>query len=100
MFRALSGPYALEVVRGIVDAADELGVDVVTGTTGRRSISRWLDECVALDAAGLIIVISMPAEDEQRRIVEQRLPVVLIDRSARRTGSWSTTPCRRTPPSH
>ncbi|WP_328688650.1 LacI family DNA-binding transcriptional regulator [Streptomyces phaeochromogenes] len=79
VFRDLSGPYTLEVVRGIVDAADELGVDVVTGTTGQRSISKWLEECVALDAAGLIIVISMLAEDDQRRIVEQRLPVVLID---------------------
>jgi LacI family transcriptional regulator/LacI family xylobiose transport system transcriptional regulator len=62
-----------------VDAAGELGVDVITGTTSRRSISQWLEECVALGAAGLIIVISMLAEEDQRRIVEQRLPVVLID---------------------
>ncbi|MFK0152580.1 LacI family DNA-binding transcriptional regulator [Streptomyces sp. NPDC090499] len=79
VFRDLSGPYTLEVVRGIVDAAGELDVDVVTGTTSRRSISQWLEECVALGAAGLIIVISMLAEDDQRRIVEQRLPVVLVD---------------------
>ncbi|MFE2425908.1 substrate-binding domain-containing protein [Streptomyces sp. NPDC059373] len=79
VFRDLSGPYTLEVVRGIVDAAGELGVDVITGTTSRRSISQWLEECVALGAAGLIIVISMLAEEDQRRIVEQRLPVVLID---------------------
>ncbi|MEW2401808.1 LacI family DNA-binding transcriptional regulator [Streptomyces sp. NPDC046862] len=79
VFRDLSGPYTLEVVRGIVNAADELGVNVVTGTTSHRSISQWLQECMALDAAGLIIVISMLSEDDQRRIVEQRLPVVLID---------------------
>ncbi|NEA99078.1 LacI family DNA-binding transcriptional regulator [Streptomyces sp. SID13726] len=79
VFRDLSGPYTLEVVRGIVDAAGELGIDVVTGTTSRRSISQWLEECVALGAAGLIIVISMLAEEDQRRIVEQRLPVVLVD---------------------
>ncbi|MEU2286235.1 LacI family DNA-binding transcriptional regulator [Streptomyces sp. NPDC013178] len=79
VFRDLSGPYTLEVVRGIVAAADELDIDVVTGTTGHRSIAQWLEECVALDAAGLIIVISMLAEDDQRRIVERRLPVVLVD---------------------
>jgi LacI family transcriptional regulator/LacI family xylobiose transport system transcriptional regulator len=79
VFRDMSGPYTLEVARGIVDAAGELGINVVTGTTSRRPISRWLEECVALGAAGLIIVISMLAEDDQRRIVEQRLPVVLID---------------------
>jgi LacI family transcriptional regulator/LacI family xylobiose transport system transcriptional regulator len=79
VFRDMSGPYTLEVARGIVDAAGELGINVVTGTTSRRPISRWLEECVALGAAGLIIVISMLAEEDQRRIVEQRLPVVLID---------------------
>ena len=79
VFRDLSGPYTLEVVRGIVDAAGELGIDVVTGTTGRRSIAQWLEECVALGAAGLVIVISMLSEDDQRRIVEQKLPVVLVD---------------------
>ncbi|MFJ2900936.1 LacI family DNA-binding transcriptional regulator [Streptomyces sp. NPDC091279] len=79
VFRDLSGPYTLEVARGIVDAAGELGIDVVVGTTNRRSISGWLEESVALGAAGLVIVISMLAGDDQRRIVEQRLPVVLID---------------------
>ncbi|MFJ1811124.1 MULTISPECIES: LacI family DNA-binding transcriptional regulator [unclassified Streptomyces] len=79
VFRDLSGPYTLEVVRGVVDAAGELGIDVVTGTTSRRSISGWLEQCVALGAAGIVIVISMLSEEDQRRIVEQRLPVVLID---------------------
>ncbi|MDX6315877.1 MAG: LacI family transcriptional regulator, xylobiose transport system transcriptional regulator [Streptomyces sp.] len=79
VFRDLSGPYTLEVARGIVDAADELGIDVITGTTSRRSISQWLEECVALGAAGLIIVISMLTEEDQHRIVDQGLPVVLID---------------------
>ena len=79
VFRDLSGPYTLEVARGIVEAAGELGIDVVTGTTSRRPISQWLEDCVALGAAGLIIVISMLSEEDQRRIVEQKLPVVLID---------------------
>ncbi|MFJ8545315.1 LacI family DNA-binding transcriptional regulator [Streptomyces sp. NPDC093586] len=79
VFRDLSGPYTLEVVRGIVDAAGELGVHVVTGTTGDRPVSQWLKECGALGAVGLIVVISMLAEEDQRRIVEERMPVVLVD---------------------
>ncbi|SEE50765.1 transcriptional regulator, LacI family [Streptomyces sp. 2131.1] len=79
VFRDLSGPYTLEVVRGIVEAAGEFGVHVVTGTTGRRSIGQWLKECEVLGAAGLIVVISMLSEDDQRRIVEEQLPVVLVD---------------------
>ena len=79
VFRDLSGPYTLEVVRGIVDAAGLVGVDVVTGTTSMRPISRWLRECTDLGALGLIVVISMLTEEDQRHIVEQKLPVVLID---------------------
>jgi hypothetical protein len=43
VFRDLSGPYPLEVVRGIVDAADDLGIDVVTGTTAQRKFAHWVD---------------------------------------------------------
>ena len=79
VFRDLSGPYTLEITRGIVEASAEADVDVVLGTTGRRSISQWLEECLETDAVGLIIVISMLTEQDQRRIVDQHLPVVLID---------------------
>lgn len=79
VFRDLSGPYTLEVVRGIVDAAGLVGIDVVTGTTSLRPISHWLKECVGLGALGLVVVISMLTEEDQRHIVEQKLPVVLVD---------------------
>ena len=79
VFRDLSGPYTLEVARGIVDAAELVGLDVITGTTGTRSISSWLKQCVALGALGLIVVISMLTEEDQRIIAEQKLPVVLVD---------------------
>jgi DNA-binding LacI/PurR family transcriptional regulator len=79
VFRDLSGPYTLEVARGIVDAAGLVGVDVVTGTTSMRPISHWLRECTDLGALGLIVVISMLTEEDQRHIVEHKLPVVLID---------------------
>ena len=79
VFRDLSGPYTLEVVRGIVDAAGLIGMEVVTGTTSMRPISHWLRECVNVGALGLIVVISMLTEEDQRHIVEHELPVVLVD---------------------
>ena len=79
VFRDLAGPYTLEVTRGIVEAADRAGLHVVTGTTASRSIAQWFKQAVALEAVGMVIVISMLSEEDQRRIVEQRLPVVLID---------------------
>jgi len=79
VFRDLSTAYTLEVARGIVDSAVDLGVDTIIGTTSRRSIVQWLDECEALGAVGLVIVISMLTEEDQRRIVARQLPVVLID---------------------
>jgi DNA-binding LacI/PurR family transcriptional regulator len=44
-----------------------------------RPISHWLRECVNVGALGLIVVISMLTEEDQRHIVEQKLPVVLVD---------------------
>lgn len=79
VFRDLVSPYTLEITRGIVDAGAEFGIDVVLGTTGSRPISRWLEESVALEAEGVIIVISMLTEADQARIVDQQIPVVLID---------------------
>ncbi|WP_405957976.1 LacI family DNA-binding transcriptional regulator [Streptomyces phaeochromogenes] len=79
VFRDLAGPYTLEVVRGIVESAAEVGVHTTVGTTGRRSIAQWLKRCLKLDALGVVIVISTLAEQDQRRILDQRLPVVLVD---------------------
>jgi len=79
VFRDLAGPYTLEVVRGIVESAGEMGVHTIVGTTSRRSIAQWLEESVALGAAGVVIVISALAERDQHRILDQRLPVVLVD---------------------
>ena len=79
VFRDLAGPYTLEVVRGIVESAAGIGVHTTVGTTGRRSIAQWLEECPRLGALGVVIVISTLAEREERRILDQRLPVVLVD---------------------
>ncbi|MFC8717723.1 LacI family DNA-binding transcriptional regulator [Kitasatospora sp. NPDC057198] len=79
VFRDLLSPYTLEVARGITDAADDLGATVLLGTTGRRSISRWLAECETAGADGLIVVISMLSAEDRRRSAEQGLPVVLVD---------------------
>ncbi|MEU6229277.1 substrate-binding domain-containing protein [Streptomyces sp. NPDC047042] len=79
VLRDLAGPYTLEVVRGIVESAAEAGIHTTVGTTGRRSISTWLEESVALGALGVVFVISALADLDQRRILDQRLPVVLVD---------------------
>ncbi|MGW0711439.1 substrate-binding domain-containing protein [Streptomyces sp. NPDC002643] len=79
VFRDLAGPYTLEVVRGIVESAAGMGVHTTVGTTSRRSIAQWLQESGALGAVGVVIVISALAEQDQHRIVDQRLPVVLVD---------------------
>lgn len=79
VFRDLVGPYTLEVARGIVDAGARLNASTALGTTVARPMSAWLDECEKTAAAGLIIVISMLTEHDQRRILDRELPVVLID---------------------
>ncbi|MBT2225044.1 LacI family DNA-binding transcriptional regulator [Nonomuraea sp. NEAU-A123] len=79
VFRDLSSPYTLEVTRGIVESAADMGVNTIVGTTSGRSIAQWLEECLELGALGLVIVISMLTEQDQRRILGQHVPVVLID---------------------
>lgn len=79
VFRDLSSPYTLEVVRGIVESAADMGVHTTVGTTSRRSIGQWLEECPKLGALGVVFVISTLTEQDQRRVVDQRLPVVLVD---------------------
>jgi DNA-binding LacI/PurR family transcriptional regulator len=79
VFRDLAGPYTLEVARGIINGAAEVNAHAMIGMTNRQSVARWLDECDALGAIGMILVISMLAERDQQRIVEQHIPVVLVD---------------------
>jgi LacI family transcriptional regulator/LacI family xylobiose transport system transcriptional regulator len=79
VFRDLASPYTLEIVRGIVESAADMGVHTTVGTTSRRSIGQWLEECPKLGALGVVVVISTLTEQDQRRVVDQQLPVVLID---------------------
>ena len=79
VFRDLDSPYTLEVARGIVNGAAEANAQATIGMTNRQPITRWLDQCDELGAAGMILVISMLAERDQQRIVDQHIPVVLVD---------------------
>ena len=79
VFRDLDGPYTQEVARGIVNGAAEVDAQAVIGMTNRQPIAGWLDDCGAMGALGMILVISMLAERDQQRIVKQHIPVVLVD---------------------
>ncbi|RSM45376.1 LacI family transcriptional regulator [Actinoplanes sp. ATCC 53533] len=79
VFRDLDSPYTLEVVRGVVDAGSQAGFEVVIGTTMHRSIAQWLDACSDPGVLGMILIISMMAEHDQKRVLSKHVPVVLID---------------------
>jgi DNA-binding LacI/PurR family transcriptional regulator len=79
VFRDLDSPYTLEVVRGVVDAGGQAGLQVVVGTTMHRSIGQWLDACAEPGVLGMVLVISMMAEHDQQRVLSKHVPVVLID---------------------
>lgn len=79
VLRDLDGPYTQEVARGIVNGAAEVDAQAVIGMTNRQPIAGWLDDCGAMGALGMILVISMLAERDQQRILRQHIPVVLLD---------------------
>jgi len=79
VFRDLIGPYTLEVARGVVDAVSAAGVECVTGTTSTRPVGAWLDAAERSGALGVILVISMLTDADQRRVMSGGVPVVLLD---------------------
>jgi DNA-binding LacI/PurR family transcriptional regulator len=79
VFRDLDSPYTLEVVRGVVDAGSEAGLEAVVGTTMHRSVPQWLDACAEPDVIGMILIISRLTERDQQRVLSKHVPVVLID---------------------
>ena len=79
VFRDLDSPYTLEVVRGVVDAAGQAGLDAIVGTTIHRPVSQWLDACAEPDILGMVLIISRMTERDQERVLSKHVPVVLID---------------------
>lgn len=81
-----STPYAMEVLVGVTEAAEELAVDVVfsrfrPGATsrGRDTSTTWARRLAVSGRTGAIILTAHLSHEDQLRLAQEHLPVVAID---------------------
>jgi DNA-binding LacI/PurR family transcriptional regulator len=80
VFDALRNPNNLEIMKGIIEAADEQGGHVAVSILPQEVNARhWIHELERFGRAGVIMVTSRLPSAQQSSLVEAALPLVLID---------------------
>lgn len=80
VFDALRNPNNLEILREIVKAAGEHGSHVAVSTVPENmNARRWIHELERVGRAGVIMVTSRLTPEQQRRLQEAAMPLVLMD---------------------
>ena len=76
----LHGPWSEELLRGAVEAADELGISILVNTANNHATyTRWLDRVAAHGTSGVLSVLREPSAAELRKLSRAKIPLVLID---------------------
>lgn len=80
VFRALDGPWAIELIRGAVQVATEhhLGV-TVTESGHQHAAPNWIGPVLRRQPAGIILVASDLANETRDQLRSQNIPFVLVD---------------------
>ncbi|HEY2509144.1 MAG TPA: substrate-binding domain-containing protein [Streptosporangiaceae bacterium] len=77
---SLYSPWAEELIRGAVEAADEADVSViVTPVRSPAEFARWLDRAARRGTGGALCVLHLPGVQDLRRLAAARIPIVVID---------------------
>ena len=80
VFDALRNPNNLEIMSGIIDAAEEQGGHVAVSILPPNVNTRpWIHELERFGRAGVIMVTSRLTAAQQSSLVEAAIPLVLID---------------------
>jgi LacI family transcriptional regulator len=80
IFDSFENPYGMEIARGVMQAAAELGADVVTSLTSAITPGvTWADRVIRAGHEGLILVTSELSEATRGHFARACVPLVLID---------------------
>jgi LacI family transcriptional regulator len=80
VFDSFENPYSMEISRGVMHAAAELGIDVTISLTSASTPGvTWADRVIRAGHEGLILVTSELSEAQRGHFARSRLPLVLID---------------------
>ena len=79
-------PYAMEILVGVTDAAEDLGMDVVFSrfrpdvpSRGRAAPTNWARRLAVAGRTGAIILTAHLSPEDQLHLAQEHLPVVAID---------------------
>ncbi len=76
----LHSPWAEELLRGTMEAANELGTSVIATTVhSPQEFAGWLDRATARGTDGALCVLHLPGSRELHRLAAARIPLVAID---------------------
>jgi DNA-binding LacI/PurR family transcriptional regulator len=76
----LREPWAEELLRGTVEAADEAGLSVIVSTVrSPAEFTAWLDRASTRGTDGALCVLHLPGSRELDRLAAARIPFVVID---------------------
>ena len=76
----LHGPWSEELLRGAVEAGDELGVSIlVTTADSRAEYGKWLERAATRGTSGVLSVLREPSAADLRKLARAKIPLVLID---------------------
>lgn len=76
----LHTPWAEELIRGAVEAADEADISViVTTVSSPDDFTHWLDRASRRGTGGALCVLHLPDARELRRLAAAGIPLVVID---------------------
>ena len=77
---SLHSPWAEELLRGTVQAADEAGTSVVVSTVDSPGgFTAWLNRATARGTDGALLVLHLPDSSELQGLAAARIPLVVID---------------------
>jgi DNA-binding LacI/PurR family transcriptional regulator len=76
----LHSPWAEELLRGTMEAANEAGLSVIATTVhSPPEFDAWLDRATARGTDGVLCVLRLPGRRELHRLAAARIPLVMID---------------------
>jgi DNA-binding LacI/PurR family transcriptional regulator len=76
----LHSPWAEELLRGTMEAANEAGTSVIASTVhSPQEFADWLDRATARGTDGALCVLHLPGSRELHRLAAARIPLVAID---------------------
>lgn len=81
VFNELDSPWAVEILRGVEDAAHSAGVGTVVSAVHRRraSTEQWLDNLRTRASDGVILVVSQLSSPILEQLRHLRVPMVVLD---------------------